>query len=464
MNREVTVKTAFWALVCLLIGVCSYFIIHNATWLLGDDCQTLIYTGWDKPIFGFFVSPSLGRFFPLDYTIYDILLPFFDEQIPPVAHYAVHVLCFILFIGSFIWLSLYILKEQPVEWRYSITLFIIIFVVGRTFINFAQCWTGIWTIFTFLPLFVVCSLKFLETGKWKYAIIALVAINYVLYYYETVFVIPLTIGILPFVFRIKKMTLREKKYYALLIVSGLLFLFLYAILVLPKIEQFYAHHSEVSLIYNALRMFIAQKVMWLVVLFLGLRIYHFIKKDTTFTFYDSLLLASCAYCCGAAVLGLNYTLYYTPGVLIAIPAILSYCLKYFNKKWTLILFLSLAVFYGRKIPIDIKGSQNARISTHTNINAFIKLIDEKEVFFFEPQNESMEDWEWEVRHIQRVYLEKVTGWYMKNESFVIETREEFTGESGLWQVTPKDVSRFSEECPSATCVIDFGRSQIYEIE
>ena len=464
MRKDLTIKSIFWVLTGLVLAICSYFIIHNASWLLGDDCQTLIYTGWDKPIFGFFVSPTVGRFFPLDYTIYDLLLPFFDGQIPPAAHYAVHIVCFLLFIGSFIWLSLYILRKESAVWRYSITFSLVILVIGRTFLNYAQCWTGIWTIFTFLPVFIICSLRFLDTAKWRYGIIALLVINYVLYYYETMFVIPLSIGVLAFVFSVKQMSKQAKIYYASLIVSGLLFLLLYAILVLPKVENFYAHHSEFSLLQNAWRMFVAQKIMWLVVVFLIIRLFHLIKKETSFCFYDNLLLASSAYCVGAAILGLNYTLYYTPGVLIAIPAVLAFCIQYFRKEWTLALFIALALFYGRKIPKDIKSSQNERVSTYTNVQAFIEQINDKQVFFFEPTVETMENWEWEIRHIRRFYLEKVTGWYMQDQDFHIETRTEFLGEPGLWQVTKGDIPLFVEIWPDAKCVVDFGNSKVFLIE
>ena len=112
MKTDNIIKISFWGIVSVILCICSYFIMHNAAWLLGDDCQTLIYTGWDKPIFGFFVSPTLGRFFPLDYTIYNVLCLFYEGQIPPSAHYFIHVLCFFLYIIAFIALSLYILKDK----------------------------------------------------------------------------------------------------------------------------------------------------------------------------------------------------------------------------------------------------------------------------------------------------------------------------------------------------------------
>lgn len=464
MRQGTVIKIIFGILTCLLVSLCSYYIVHNATWLLGDDCTTLVYTGWDKPIFGFFVSPTLGRFFPLNYTIYDILLPFFNGQIPPAAHYTIHILCFILFVGSFMWLSVFILREQPVWYRYAISFLIVVLIIGRTFINYAQCWTGIWMIFTVLPIFILCSLRFLETTRWWYALIALVTINYVIYYYEIVFIIPLTIGASALLFSFMRLSKPEKTYYASLVASGLLFLILYVVLVLPKVENFYSHHSDMTLFQNAMKMFIAQKIMWFSVTFLAVRAYCLIRKKASFCLYDGLLLASCAYFCGAALLGLDFTLYYNPAVLIAIPAILAYSIRYLKINRALVLFLILAVFYVRYIPNHIKSNQEVRLSTYANVQLYIKQLNGRDAFFYEPNDDSLDKWNWEERHIKRFYLEKVAGWYMKNESFTIESKDNFTGEPGLWQVPSESSKLFAEECPDANCIIDLGDSKVYAFE
>ena len=459
MKTDNLIKTTFWGLICAILCFCSYFIMYNAAWLLGDDCQTLIYTGWDKPIFGFFVSPTLGRFFPLDYTIYDVLCLFYEGQIPPSAHYFIHVLCFALYVVAFIGVALYILKDYKTIWKYSIAFFVALLVIGRTYDNFMQCWTGVWTIFTFLPLFVYGTLKFLDTKKWSYAILALVSINYILYYYETMFTIPLAIGVCALLFSYKRIGKAERVYYSSLIASGLLFLLLYAILVLPKVETFYAHHLDVSPFMNAAKMFFAQKIMWVVVVFLVVRFVSFIQKKAQFNIYDNLLLASCAYCCGAAFLGLNFTLYYTPGVLVAIPAILYFCKEYLQDKWVLMLFVLLAMFYCRKLPLQIKDTQYARVTTYQKVHQFINEIGDKTVYFYEPKNAELEHWELEVRSIRRFYLEKVTGWYKKDQNFEIIQMTNFENQPGLWQVVEADQEQFLQLCPTAKEIMDFNNNQ-----
>lgn len=393
MKTDNIIKISFWGIVSVILCICSYFIMHNAAWLLGDDCQTLIYTGWDKPIFGFFVTPALGRFFPLDYTIYNVLCLFYEGQIPPSAHYFIHVLCFFLYIIAFIGLSLYILKDKKPIWKYSTALLVVFLVVGRTYLNFMQCWTGIWTIFTFLPVFIWGTIKFLDSKKWMYAVIALLSINYILYYYETMFTIPVAIGACSLIFNYKRLAKTERIYYYLLIASGVLFLLLYAILVLPRVETFYAHHLEESPIVNAAKMFFAQKIMWIVLVFLIIRLVSFVKRRAEYNIYDSLLLASCAYCCGAAFLGLNYTLYYTPAVIVAIPAILYFSKEYLSDKLVLGLFIILALFYCRKIPTQIKDTQSARVGTYQKVHQLIDEIGDQKVYFYEPEETPLEEWE-----------------------------------------------------------------------
>ena len=465
MNKVLVVKSVFWAMICTLTCVCSFFIMHNAAWLLGDDCQSIIYTGWDKPIFGFFVDPSLGRFFPLDYTIYDVLCLFYDGQIPPTAHFFIHVLGFILLVSSFVGISLYLLKKSEYWYKYLVAFLVVVLAAGRTLALFVECWTGIWTIFAFLALFLLCHVKFNDTHIWIWAIVGLFALNYILYYYETMFVIPLSLGVCAFIFASKGMDKNDKIYNSLLIASGLLFLLLYAFLVLPRVEHYYSHHLDVSPLMNAAKMFFAQKIMWVVLVLLLFRVFMFVKRKAEYNMYDNLLLASCAYCVGAAILGLNYTLYYTPGTLVAIPAILYFSNEYLKKTGTIILFVCLAAFYGRYIPKAIKDNQKNRVSTFNNVQTFIKEIrPDDNVYFYELENPALEDWELEIRSVHKFYLETVTGWYMNNRDFCSKRMIEYNNESGLWQVVKADQDTFVQLSPTAEEKIDFGEYKIYRVK
>lgn len=444
--KEKMIKITFWCLWFLLAVIGCFFIVHNAAWLIGDDSQVFTYTGWDKPIFGFFVDPSFGRFFPLDYTLYDVLCLFFDGQIGPTAHYVIHVICFVIFSFSLALISLRLLKEVKPIFRYAITLLFIITIVGRTYVNFIQLWTGIWTIYVFLILFIYLTIKFYDTKNWWFGIFALLSINYVLYYYETMFTIPLAIGVFALLFTYKKQDQSEKVYNWLLIASGVLFLVLYAVLVIPRIEHLYHHYTDDSLLANAWKMFYAQKIMWLVVAFGLLRIYSFIRHRSTYTFYDSLLLASCAYCCGAAVLHLNYMLYYTPATLCALPAILYFSNEYFKEKWTIVLFLCLALFYGRKIPKDIKENQKSRIETVQHVD-IINSYKHDQLYYYEPVNETLNEGDLDVRSCFRFYIRTLVGWYRNDKDLEVDKMIEFNRREGIWIVYDKDLDSFVSTYP-----------------
>ena len=465
---EKTIKWTFWGIWIAIIAVCSYFIVANAAWVDYDDSQVIMYTGWDKPIFGFFVDPAFGRFFPLDYTVYDILPILYDGQIPPVAHYAIHVFWFIIYMAFFAAIGLHILKDEKPIWKYVITFALLITVLGRTYGHFMQLWTGIWTIFTFIPIFLYGYIRFSETKKWGYGILALIAINYVLYYYETMFTIPVAIGACSLLFSYKKQDKQERIFNYLLIASGVLFLLLYLILVVPRIEHMYHHYTKDSLLANAMKILFAQKIMWLVIVALVVRVVAFVKKQANYTIYDNMLLASCAYCCGAAALHLDYTLYYTPAAILALPAILYFAKQYLKPWMVLVLFVCLAGFYGRKLPNEIKERQKMRIGYYNNICKFNELVaTDTDLFFYLPENPTLDEGELEIRSCKVMYLESKAGWYQNNPDFSINRVEECDEFApGIWVMDKKDEQSFIEKCSTATLVneLDFSDYKIYMVE
>ena len=465
---EKTIKWTFWGIWIAIIAVCSYFIVANAAWVDYDDSQVIMYTGWDKPIFGFFVDPAYGRFFPLDYTVYDILPIFYDGQIPPMAHYVIHVFWFIIYMAFFAAIGLYILKDEKPIWKYAITLALFITVLGRTYDHFMQLWTGIWTIFTFIPIFLYGYIRFSETKKWGYGILALIAINYVLYYYETMFTIPVAIGACSLLLSCKKQDKQERIFNYLLIASGVLFLLLYLILVVPRIEHMYHHYTKDSLLANAMKILFAQKIMWLVIVALVVRVVSFVKKQANYTIYDNMLLASCAYCCGAAALHLDYTLYYTPAAILALPAILYFAKQYMKPWMVLVLFVCLAGFYGRKLPNEIKERQKMRIGYYNNICKFNELVATgTDLFFYLPENPALDEGELDIRSCKVMYLESKAGWYQNNPDFSINRVEECDEFApGIWVMDKKDEQTFTEKCSSAKLVenLDFEDYKIYIVK
>ena len=240
----------------------------------------------------------------------------------------------------------------------------------------------------------------------------------------------------------------------MLIASGVLFLLLYLILVVPRIEHIYHHYTKDSLLANAMKILFAQKIMWLVIVALVVRIISFVKKQANYTIYDGMLLASCAYCCGAAALHLDYTLYYTPAAILALPAILYFAKQYMKPWMVLILFVCLAGFYGRKLPKEIKERQKMRIGYYNNICKFNEIVaTDIDLFYYLPENPTLDEGELVIRSCKVMYLESKAGWYQNNPNFTIN-RVEKCGEfaPGLWVMDKMDEQTFTEKCLSAHLV------------
>ncbi|MGN0187174.1 MAG: hypothetical protein ACI392_05445 [Paludibacteraceae bacterium] len=444
MKTDTWIKISFGILSSVLVAICTFFIVYNASWVLGDDTQLILHTGWHRPIFGYIEPPSIGRFFPLNYTLYNVLLLFYDAQIPPVAHYTINAIGFVVFCAFFVGISLRLSCRLPTMDKYFLSFLTLLIVVGRTIDNFQQCWTGVWTIFVFIPIFVYGYIKYKDNNNIAWLIVSLLAINYILYYYETMFSIPLIIGLAGLVFGRSFMDKVEKMYHYLLIGSGLLFLLLYCILVLPKIEAAYSHNSTDSLLVNAIKMLYAQKIMWLVLGLLVWRVFLFIRKSANYTFYDSLLLGSCAYFCASAILKLEWTLYYIPSVLLAFPAIIYFILQLPSKWFAYVSLILLSVLYAPKIPKSIRSNQRGRIYTMQEVVKYLELTKKyPAAYFYMPLDDSLSNYDRGLRGTRRLYIESLIAWYLNDPQYkVLKIYDDQSFVTGVWIMQEGDECAF----------------------
>lgn len=160
---------------------------------------------------------------------------------------------------------------------------------------------------------------------------------------------------------------------------------------------------------------------------------------------------------------MNYTLYYTPAVIVAIPAILYFSKEYLSDKLVLGLFIILALFYCRKIPTQIMDTQSARVGTYQKVHQLIDEIGDQKVYFYEPEETPLEEWELPIRYWRKYCLEEVTGWYKKDPNFDIIRINHFDNQSGLWQVVEADQENFLNLCPTAEKVVDFNDFKIFKV-
>ncbi len=435
-NQNTLWSIVFWSAMTALLSICSYFMIHNAWWLGGDEAIVISHTGMGVPFLptGFPDAVSqYGRLYPFAYNLYDVLLLFGRGYISPEAHYALQAVALSIFALGFACIGLRLLKQLPAFWKYSITFCLVAISIFRVYQEFTTCYTGMWIVFMFLPVFLYCAIRFEYSENWKWGIAALLIIIYVCYCYENICVIPIALGACSLIFNYPQLTSKKKIFNWLLVASGLLFLALYAIIVLPQATNFYGHHSENTLFTNGLKIFIAQKIYWLALIALIIRLVQIIRRKSAYSFYDSLLLTSFAYFVGTAMLKLDFTYYYNIGSLIALVAILYYCKENLSPKWILLLMLAMMAFYGRKMPSNIKHNQTDRVKVKENVTWLANQPDSIAVYWYTPEYEDPMDFLVDLRRCHKYSLITMMQWYLQDSNVEIKDCIEFDPLlKGIW--------------------------------
>ena len=435
-NQQRVSAISFWSLLAILLGVLGFFLVHNAWWLGGDEAIVISHTGMGIPFLptGFPDAVSqYGRLYPFAYNLYDVLLLFGTGYISPEAHYALQTVALAVFAIAFAFIGLRILKQIPAIWKYSITFFFVVICICRVYSEFTTCYTGMWIVFMFLPVFLYCAIRFDETEQWGFGVVALLVINYICYCYENICVIPTALGACSLLFNYRQLDKNKKIFNWLLVVSGLLFLTLYAVIVLPQATNFYGHHSDNSLIKNAMKIFIAQKIYWLALIALIYRTVQIIREKSTYSFYDSLLLTAFAYFVGTSMLKLDFTYYYNIGSLIALTAILYYGKENLSPKWVFVLMFILAIFYGRKMPANISKNQTDRIGVRNGVTWLAKQTDSTDIYWYAPEYEDPMYYLVDLRNCHKYSLETMMQWYLQDNSVKVTECAEFEPSlRGIW--------------------------------
>ena len=73
-NKEIIIQVAYWMFWLIIVGICTFFIIFNAHWLIGDDAIVIRHTGMGKvfaPNDPLTFNKAGGRFFPFSYLAYE---------------------------------------------------------------------------------------------------------------------------------------------------------------------------------------------------------------------------------------------------------------------------------------------------------------------------------------------------------------------------------------------------------
>lgn len=423
-NKDITIRIVYGLLWLIIVGICTFFIVYNAHWWIGDDAVVIKHTGMGKafaPNDPLTFSRANGRFFPFSYLVYDILLLFFHGYISPITHYVLHSVFFVVFAVCITILSLKLLKSLQVERKYLLSLLFLVVSIGRVLPLYFECFSTSWCAYTIIALFLLFSYMFNLEQKWLYSIVALLLINYLCYCGESAFVIPFMMGACALLFQRKSVTSKYKAFCWMLIGSAFLFLALYAILVLPYVQTAYdgAHGQSIGYIENALRMIWAQKILVITIVLLVVRVVDVFWNKCEYTFFDNLLFTSAACCCGYFILHLNWTLYYNVPALLSLPAILYFSLYYIKEKWTIVLFVLLALFYGRKIPTSIQKSQHHRKESYASIIRLLEQLDIVEVVYWYAPIVERNSYELELRDWKHEAINSYLGWLRQAPDYTV---------------------------------------------
>ena len=434
MNTKL-VKVFFYGLSVLLTGTLAFFIIYNAGWIIGDDAIVISHTGWGH----FFspadtVIPSAGRFFPLAYIIYNIL-PIF-KLYSVNAHFALHTLTFILFCVVSLWACYKAIDTKKLAWQDAVlVLSAAVVCIARAYCNFLDAYSTIWVDYTLVMMWALCC-YYVHAKQSKVAVIVgILSVAYLTFCLETNFVFPLSYGILGLIFTWKKSTKLEKTYLCSLVSVGVVFLLLYFFICFLHIEQAYdgSHGQEITIIGNAIKMFIAQKVLWIVLILICWRAYRMIVKKEEYEFWDTILLTGCAYCCGCAVMKLNWVLYYSLASIFMIPAIVYYLRKYIDTKLAWIIMFALALFMFRKVPKYINTNQKDRKGSAETIEILINQYKAGEqLYWYAPEDNREWCFDLEQRAWLYAALETQFAWQAKEEYFILPAVNTFEGQIGTY--------------------------------
>lgn len=424
-----------WTILILFISVAVYFIVYNAQWLIGDDAIIISHTGIGEPFMcSETVWPEAGRFFPLAYQMYNVLLIFFDGYISPYIHYLYHGLCFIL--ASFLMMKSLVIvcnNDKENKFIYWIAIIGTIFIGARVYSGFINCFSTTWFGYFRGALIIFSFLLFIANKKWIWGVLSLLLVSLGCYCGEVSFVLPLAWGVSGLLLRNKIATKEEKIFYWGLICSAVLFLILYYFISYIHIEKAYdpSHGTGVSIIDNALKILFAQKFLCLALIVFCVRAFDVIARKKEVTIYDILLLASAAHCVGGFILRLNWVLYYNKAIIYSLPAVIYFCNYYLKPKWTLLIILCFAIFYSAKLPNMIRQNQENRIDSFTFVNTLANKIQEGEdVYWYEPLSLNNDLYE----NVKRDWIQQATEkylWYvLEDPTFKFKTITEYNDEKG----------------------------------
>ena len=425
MNKLINFIRNYYSWIIWLVAtmILTYFIAHNAQWLIGDDAIIIKKTGSGQA-FSIFdtIKPESGRFYPLAYYAYNILLLFNNGEISVEQHYIFVSIGFFIFSFFIFKLSNDILSSFSSK-KYVIDLISLLFslmVIQRAYTTFSYIFSTIWVDYLLLMVFIFYTYQFIKTQKTYQATISLLAILYCVFCIENIFILPITFGFLLLLFNFKSLSKKEKVFSYSLIAVGLLFLIIYYFVVYRNIINAYdgSHGTEMSLVGNAIDMMLSQKLIIVAVIVFVFRLYMITAKNEKYNkFFDTMFLTGFAYTLGCFILKLNWGMYYMISVLFTGFPVLNFLHKYINLKYATIIIVLLSAFYIRNFPKNIKSVQTGRIETKSLIETLKEYKYKNYVFVWRDEVFTSNNWDKTLSDWKKGSISTVLSHEFKDEDF-----------------------------------------------
>lgn len=383
-----TNRIATLSFLSIIITLLIYFILRNATFLVGDDSSFLTTTAIGKYYPASTFVGWNGRFPPFMHWIFNVLLLFPGGK-SAFAHFLVIAVGFFIFALSqylFFKKLIYSVSDLPVynDW---LIIFCTVFISVRVYPVFLDLYMAENIALVCLSLYLIFYLKFWETNKVLYGILALFFAVYVTYVKEPVFCAFLVLSLTILLFRDNKLSKKHKIFHWLLVLNFLVFAVLYYLFVLRHSVSMYGEISQLTGTELIFKVFRNHKVLFLAFLLTFYRLYCVIvKRDRQNLIYDALLFAGITYSVAMLILKMSFAKYYLPALVLCFPAIIFWALKTINIRWVSLIMLISAMYCTNLIVNDIQENQHARSTTLPILNSISELITEGYLlYWYQPE-------------------------------------------------------------------------------
>ena len=434
--KDVLTKGVFYSLLFVMIFTGVFFIIHNATWLVGDDSACITHTGWGNPYsLSDSTIPETGRFYPLAFVMYNILPILGLSSVS--AHFTLHSIIFCLMLLCICWVCWKSIdKPDTLGWIYMTLLAVTAICFARSYRYFLSTEWSLWVDYFLIVIWTLSTYYVHKKQSTLAAIIGFISITYFCYCLEVNSAIPFSYGFLGLVLLRKNSTRLEKTYYvSMIITAALYFVFYYFLIYLNLGDKIYdsSHGVQMSIFEIAVRMFYAQKIFWVGIILLALKILKIFKRQASFDWWDILILSGFAYYVGCVAMHLHHTVYHWTAALCMLPAVIHYLSEWLGSKWSAIIMLVLALIMCHRLPRVIMDNQSDRIAS-IKLQEILKseIQEGKDIFYFAPYVEDDGSNPYEHRQQKMYCLPSYIGNAINNHEYKLKTITEFTLSRGIY--------------------------------